>query len=115
MNYSEFIDKASFTEINNELSRLVQMEGQESIDAIASFLTHKSDDIFGKHEVPRQACKALIQKGPEGINKLYSLAFEEIDGFIYPSTIINSIWYASQGNLVPLNLFSKKEDSILGL
>ncbi len=113
MDYSEFIDRASFAEINNELSRLVQMEGQESIDAIASFLTHRAYDTIGKHKIPRQACKALIQKGPDGINALYSLAFEKVDGFIYPSTIINSIWYASQGNLVPLNLFGANEDSIL--
>lgn len=107
MDYFEFIDNASFAEINRELSRLVQLDGQESIDAITLFLTYKSHDLFGKHEIPRQACKALIQKGPKGIDALYSLAFnEEIDGFIYPTVIINSIWYASQGDLAPLDLFN---------
>lgn len=113
MNYSEFIDNASLGEIDNELSRLVQMEGQESIDAIVSFLTYKSHDTFDKHVIPRKACKALIQKGPDGIDALYSLAVEGMDGFIYPSTIINSIWCASQGDLSLLKLFSINEDPIL--
>lgn len=114
MDYSEFIDCASPQEINEELSRLVQAEGKESIEAITFFLTYKSHDLFGKHKIPRQACKALIQKGPDGIEALYSLAFEkEIGGFIYPSIIINSLWYASQGDLVPLNLFGTDNDSIL--
>lgn len=113
MDYSRFIDNASFQEINSELARLVQVDGQESINAIVSFLTYKSYDLFGKHEIPRQACKALVQKGPDGIDALYSLALEELDGFIYPSTIINSIWYASQGNLAPLNLLGDNKDPIL--
>lgn len=106
MDYSDFIDKESYTYVINELKRLVQMDGQESIDAIISFLKHRSHDTYAKHVIPRQACKALIQKGPDGINALYSLAVEGMDGFIYPTTIINSIWYASQGDLTPLNLLS---------
>lgn len=40
MNYFEFIDNASMIEINDELSRLVEKEGRESIDIIKLFLTH---------------------------------------------------------------------------
>ena len=57
MNYFEFIDNASMIEINDELSRLVEKEGRESIDIIKLFLTHPSQDIQGKHVIPRQACR----------------------------------------------------------
>ena len=113
VNYSELIDNASLREINDELSRLVQIEGHESIDAIVSFLTYKAHDTYSKHEIPRQACKALIQKGPDGIDALYSLVVENMDGFVYSSTIINSIWYASQDDLTSLKFFDINENSIL--
>lgn len=113
MDYFEFIDNASMIEINDELSRLVEKEGKEGIDIIKLFLTHPSHDIQGKHVIPRQACKALIQKGPDGIDELYSLFLENIDGFTYPSTIINSIWYASQGDLTPLSFSNDNNESIL--
>ena len=113
MNYSEFIDHASLEEIINELSRLVQIEGRESIDAIVSFLTYTSHDVYYKHAIPRQACKALIQKGPDGIDALYSLVVKGMDGFTYPATIINSIWFASQGDMTSLKFFSIGEDTIL--
>lgn len=112
MDYSFFIDNAPYEDVKNELSRLVLEEGQDSIDAIAFFLTHKSHDTEGKHFIPRLACRALIQKGPRGIEALKAL-INEADGFIYPSTIINSIWYASNGDLLQLRTFDKGVDPVL--
>lgn len=112
MDYVNFIDTASFKAITEELSRLAQAEDPTSIDALTTFLTHKSDDTFGKHFIPRQACRALIQKGPNGIKALRSLIFE-VDGFIYPSTIINSIWAASQGNLDLIKMYDMESNPVL--
>lgn len=112
MNYSFLIDHASYEDVKKELSRLVLEEGQDSINAITSFLTYKSNDTLGKHIIPRQACRALIQKGPKGIETLKDL-INEVDGFIYPSTIINSIWYASVGDLTPLQTFDIGKDPVL--
>ena len=44
MNYSFLIDHASYEDVKKELSRLVLEEGQDSINAITSFLTYKSND-----------------------------------------------------------------------
>ena len=108
MNYIDLIDNGTYTDINNELVSLVNSTDPKSIDDIALFITHRSHDTYLKHELPRKASCALIQKGPDGVNKLYNL-LPQVDGHIYPTSIISAIWYASQGNLNKLRFFDKSE------
>jgi hypothetical protein len=100
VDYIKFINEASFDEISYEISRLAKDTSKDAIENISLFLTHRIGDTFGKHEIPRLACRALIHKGKKGIEKMMSLLYE-IKGFIYPTAIINSLWYAQNGELDP--------------
>lgn len=108
MNYIDLIDNGTYIDINNALINLVNSTDPKSIDDIALFIMHRSHDTYLKHELPRKASCALIQKGPEGVKKLYNL-LPQVDGHIYPTSIISAIWYASQGDLNKLRFFDKSE------
>jgi hypothetical protein len=90
------IDNGTINEICQKVGELSTSTSPDALSSLTYFLTYKSNDTYGKHIIPRIACRAFFRRGREGVETLYKI-LNEIDGSIYPQCIIRSLWKASQG------------------
>jgi DNA-binding transcriptional ArsR family regulator len=102
MDVKKFLKEATGQDIISKLEELAQNNTVAALEDLKMFLLIKDGDTYGKHIIPRIVCRALIQKGPIGV-KLLGDIITEAPGSIYPSSIVESLWYASQGEL-PVHL-----------
>jgi hypothetical protein len=79
---------------------LADEPAESSIEDIGEALRYRDSHTYGKHVVPRLACRAMLQKGVRGVNELVAL-LPHAPGSIYPTTIEEALWYASRCELSP--------------
>ena len=100
MKIKDLIEYGSLNEIANKINELALSHDDESISTLKDFLLIK--DIIGGltgNLIPRLACRALVQKGKEGFEEMHS-ALSEVPSVGYSNAIIETIWYASHGQLI---------------
>src|SRR5262245_25953597 len=90
-----FIDSATGDDIRNTLASLAADPQPESIDVLKAFLLYRESHTLYKHAVPRLVCLALLQKGAAGVAALRDI-LPDVPGSIYPTAIIEALWYASK-------------------
>ncbi|MGE5620993.1 MAG: Shedu anti-phage system protein SduA domain-containing protein [archaeon] len=97
MDINEFIKTSSFEEIYKFIERLSQEENNESLYQLKAFLLAKEYlHPIERQEIPRLVSRALLIRGIQGLNILIE-AIKEAPGVIYPTAIIETLWYASKG------------------
>jgi Domain of unknown function (DUF4263) len=97
----ELIDRAPYPELAAQLAMLANDPDEASIEYLCEFLKYRDDNTYGKQLTPRLVCRALLQKGVKGVQALVNV-LPEAPGAIYPQTIVEALWYASRGQLLPL-------------
>lgn len=100
MNASEFLSIASREEMLRKFEELAASADPKSIEELKAFLLVRDSNTFDKHVIPRLVCRALLSKGAVGARALGETV-EDAPGSIYPASIIESLWYASLGELAP--------------
>lgn len=98
MNVKDFLNKASSDEIAREIARLAASDDPNSITILSDFLIYRYDIPPDKQVIPYLACRGLLQKNTKGVEQLVKI-LNQIDGYIYPLSIIDSLWSASNGEL----------------
>ena len=96
MNVREMLEKCSYGEIVETLASLSASSDPSSVEQLHEFLKVRDGDTFSKFTTPRIVCLALLQKGLPGIKALVA-AFPDAPGASYPRSIIEALWYASEG------------------
>jgi len=69
-------------------------------DDLRALLLVRDDDTFGKFEVPQLVCRALLRKGPRGVQVMMRTV-HDAPGMIYPVVILESLWHAGRGEEPP--------------
>ncbi len=77
---------------------LARRDDSDALGDLRRVLRVREDGTYDKHIVPRLAARALLRRGPEGVAELVA-ALREAPGSIYPTAIIESIWFAAKGQL----------------
>jgi hypothetical protein len=98
MNVREVLEKKSYDELVETLALLSASSDPSSVGQLQKFLKVRDNDTYRKHITPRIVCLALLQKGLPGIKALVA-AFPDAPGASYPRSIIEALWYASEGRL----------------
>jgi hypothetical protein len=94
---NDFLDKSSAEDLNTRVAELAQSDEDSAINYLRSLLLVLGERSGDQRYDPSLACRALLQKGPRGVEVLAS-AVHEAPGMIYPATILESLWYAAQGS-----------------
>ncbi len=98
MEVEDFLRNASIEELLNRLIRLAGSNTPDSTEELKRFLRVRDGHTFDKHTIPRLISQALLQKGPAGVAAL-DQALHEAAGPIYRNAIIETLWYASRGEV----------------
>jgi hypothetical protein len=98
MDIVDFLNKASSEQICRKIADLAKSDDINSLNELAEFLIHKDSHTYDSNVIPYLACRGMLQKGSSGVQKLVD-TLKIIDGSIYPQSIINSLWSASNGKL----------------
>ncbi len=102
MDTAQFLNDAkSFEEIFTKIAELSIDPCEAAINDLSGFLLVKDRHTFGKFCVPALACRAFLNRGPDGIRIMASL-LRKAEGMILPSTIVECLWYASHGQLASI-------------
>lgn len=93
-----FVDSAAPRSLGIWFAELALDASPESLAVLRTTLLVRSDDMMGKHYIPRVAAWALLRRGPAGVAVLAELGVSpDTPGAIYPEAIIDSLWWASLG------------------
>jgi hypothetical protein len=95
-----FFSMADQKQIEAKFFELATSKEPSSIDSLQALLQERIQDAYpdAKHLVPRLAALALISKGAEGVSALMR-TFPHAPGSIYPTSIIESLWHASNASV----------------
>lgn len=99
MNIKDFLNKATLDEISRKISELASSKDKESVINLKKFLIFKDNDPNNKQIIPYLACRGLLHKEQDGVRILMEI-LNEIEGFIYPISIVESLWSASNGKII---------------
>jgi hypothetical protein len=83
-----------------------------SLDQLEKALEVRDSGTFEKHIIPYLACRALLQKGVDGVVVL-SRVLPRAPGFIYPIAILTTLWKASEGEHAAVTFGAIAEESLL--
>lgn len=97
MKAADLVNNASKEEIVAAIADLADCPKDSAIDELTEFLRIKESHTMLKQVVPRLACTALLSKGPKGVNALQEVFLQAAGWVIYPVSILEALWYASQG------------------
>jgi cytidylate kinase len=100
MDINTFLDNESAEALAKKIADLALSDEDSAIDLLRTFLTGVDGRNYDKHDIPRVACRGLLQKGVAGVQALV-LTIQEAPGMIYPAAIIESLWHAAQGHHPP--------------
>lgn len=101
MDIKKYLNSAkSSEEIFDKIASLGMDKDEKSIDVLKQFLLVRDSHTYDKFAIPRLACRALLWKGKKGVQALLE-AIPESPGSIYPSSIIEALWYASNKKHAP--------------
>ncbi|MEA2621823.1 MAG: hypothetical protein QOH61_733 [Chloroflexota bacterium] len=93
-----FVDGAAPRYLGAWFADLAVDDSPDSIALLRATLLVRSDDLMGKHYIPRVAAWALLRRGPAGVATLADLGLSpDTPGAIYPAAVIDSLWWASLG------------------
>jgi hypothetical protein len=98
MDVRAFLANEPYDNVVRTLASLSASADPSSIEQLKEFLKIRDDDLMGKHITPRVVCSALLHKGPSGIEALVAV-LPDAPGAIYPQSIIETIWNASEGRI----------------
>jgi adenylate kinase family enzyme len=93
---SDFLDRSSSEDLDRRVAELAESSEHSAIDDLRSLLLILGERRGDKRYDPGLVCRALVHKGPKGVEVLASVV-REAPGMIYPATILESLWYAAQG------------------
>lgn len=77
---------------------LADRSNSDALEELRRLLRVRDDGTYDKHIIPRLAARALLRRGPSGVAELVA-ALLEAPGAIYPTAIIEAIWFAAKGQL----------------
>jgi hypothetical protein len=89
-------DPSYFNDLAAHFARLAIDESQEAMSELRQALLVRDSGTYEKHIIPYLACRALVSKGPIGIEALAEL-LPQAPGAIYPMAILATLWRASEG------------------
>jgi hypothetical protein len=92
-NASDFVDRSSAEDLDLRVTELAQSSEDSAIGYLRSLLLVLGERKGEQRYDPGLVCRALLRKGPKGVEALASLV-REAPGMIYPATILESLWQA---------------------
>jgi len=108
----EFLKHNSLRTIFQYCNSLVGNPTAENIEALKEFLLVKDPSLVGKHSVPKYVSRLFILLGKEGFRILEDLV-KVAPGSIYPTSILSTIYAASQGKLLDIPMMDNNADFVL--
>jgi hypothetical protein len=106
MDVKKFLDEASVEEIVGKIDELANRQDDGSLDDLRDLLLVRDDHTFDKHAIPQLICRALLRKGPRGVQVMMNVV-HDAPGMIYPVAILESLWLAGRGQEPPPFLFGR--------
>lgn len=94
-----FLKNTSREVIIDKLTELALSKDSASLEELKQYLLVADDYIYNKHSIPRLVCRSLLYKGKQGVEVL-KLAMFESPGSIYPTAILEALWYASREKIM---------------
>ena len=101
MNIRDFLSNASPKEIVDRIVSLSLSDADSSFSELREFLVYCEEHPADRHSIPALASRALLKKGPRGVETLVS-ALPQAPGVNYPRVILESLWYAGRGSEPPV-------------
>ena len=98
MDAKRFLDQASAEEIVGKIEELATRRDDASLDDLRDLLLVRDD--VDKHDMPQLVCRALLRKGPRGVQVMADVV-HDAPGMIYPVAILESLWLAGRGQEPP--------------
>ena len=93
---NDFLDRSSAEDLDRRIVELAQSSEDSTFDYLRSLLLALHERGSEARYDPYVVCRALLHKGPKGVEVLAS-AVREAPGMIYPAAILEALWYAAQG------------------
>ncbi|HKQ09499.1 MAG TPA: Shedu anti-phage system protein SduA domain-containing protein [Blastocatellia bacterium] len=100
MDDKNFLNQPSAEELSGKIASLASAEDGSALTHLRGLLLEIDGMSCDKYDLPRMACRGLLQKGVAGVQALVS-TIQEAPGIIYPAAIIESLWHAAQGQHPP--------------
>jgi len=97
---NDFLDRSSAEDLDHRVVELADSSEDSAFDYLRSLLFALHERAGQARYDPYVVCRALLHKGPKGVDVLAS-AVREAPGMIYPATILEALWYAAQGFDLP--------------
>jgi hypothetical protein len=95
-----FLFQATVEEIALKAAEMAQSDATSSVDYLRESLILLDEHGYDKQSIPRLLCRALLCKGDLGVYAMAS-AVRTVPGLICPATIMESLWFAGQGQRSP--------------
>lgn len=95
-----------------EFEQLAVDHSKGSIDKLVQALLTRDNGTYDKHIIPYLASRALLYKGPIGVEALFK-SLSQAPGHIYPMAIISCLFNAAEGQLKNSFFYNIASDSIL--
>jgi len=90
-------------ELDRRCREIAKAGSPIDLENLRQLLRTRADGSYEKHEVPRIVAAAFISRGPAGVEELRQL-IHEAPGHIYPLAILETLWSASEGEILPTSL-----------
>jgi hypothetical protein len=101
MDIRKYLNSAKSSEdIYDKIASLGMDKNEKSIEVLKQFLLVRDSHTYDKFAIPHLACRALLWKGKKGVQTLLE-AIPDSPGSIYPSSIVEVLWYASNKKHAP--------------
>lgn len=98
MDVAKLLKTGSSQEIIDRILLLGVHKDNGSLLELCEFLTIKDQHTYDKHMIPVLVSRVILKFGKNGLKALYD-TLQNIDGYIYPSAILSTVWSASKGKI----------------
>lgn len=100
MDVKSFLADSSVERIVETIAHLATSTDEGSFEELRDLLLVRAE-VFDRQFIPRLACRALLKKGPRGVQVLTNIV-SDAPGVIYPVAIFEALWHAGSGGTNPL-------------
>lgn len=102
MDVKKFLDEVHFHD--DIPKKIAELTNSRAISDLQDFLLIRDDHTFDKPAVPRLVCRGLLQLGKDGLKAMID-TLPNSPGSIYPTAIIEALWFAARGKQPPTTRF----------
>lgn len=103
----------NFNDWFNIVNKLADENTEENLSLLKEYLLERDSHSYDKHIIPKYVSRLFIYFGTEGIIELGNiLILEQTEGYIYPTSILHTIFAISQKRHILIPFLERQESEL---